>query len=160
MALFRNRVQKTSPARYRAYGWETHEVDGHDIHALHSLLSELRQNQDKPIFITCRTTIGKGSPNKAGTHKVHGAPLGAEELMETKKALNLPDDAFYIPQIIQTHFEQKLKKDQAFEETWNGKFEAWQKAHPDLSELFHKMQNKTLPENLEEQLSQIDLMTV
>ena len=144
------------PARYRAYGFDTYEVDGHDIDAIHSLFTELRETQEKPIFITMRTTIGKGSPGKEGTHKVHGAPLGAEELAATKKALDLPEEPFYIPQVVQDHFQDKLKLDQEFQEEWEHQFEAWQKSHPDLNDQFQKMQNKTLPEDLEEKLSQID----
>jgi len=143
-------------ARYRAYGWETHEVDGHDIDALHSLLSDVRETQKKPVFITMRTTIGKGSPNKAGTHNVHGSPLGAEELKLTKEALGIPEEPFYVPQAVIDYFDLKLKKDQQKEDEWNRSFEAWKKAHPELFADYQKMEKKTLPEDLEEQLNAAD----
>ena len=144
------------PERYRAYGWETHEVDGHDLDALHSLLTDVRETQTKPVFITMRTIIGKGSPNRAGTHKVHGAPLGEEEMKATKKALGLSDEPFYIPQMVVDYFEEKLKSDEHKEEEWNRSFDAWKKAHPDLYSDYQKMQHKALPEDLEEKLTAID----
>ena len=144
------------PARYRAYGFETYEVDGHDLDALHSLFTEIQEMQKKPVFVTMRTIIGKGSPNKAGTYKVHGSPLGDEELAATKEALGLPEEPFYIPQVVQDYFVEKLKKDQQREEDWSRKFEAWKKSHPDLFADYQKMSQKTLPEDLEEQLSTID----
>ena len=67
-----------------------------------------------------RTIIGKGSPNKAGTHKVHGSPLGPEEVEATKKALGLPEEDFYVPQSVYTFFEQKAEQRRALREQ-NGK---------------------------------------
>ena len=144
------------PMRYKAYGWDTYEVDGHDIDAIHNLLTDLRENQTRPIFITMRTIIGKGSPNKAGTSGVHGSPLGDDELKATKEALGLPDEPFYIPQTVKDYISEKLKKDQAEEDAWNRKFDAWKKTHPELYADYQKMEHKTLPEDLEEQLSAID----
>lgn len=144
------------PARYKAYGWDTYEVDGHDLDALHSLLTELREHQTKPVFITCRTIIGKGSPNKAGTHNVHGSPLGPEELIATKKALGLPEEPFYVPQDVKEHFAEKLKADQELEDEWTRGLSGWKKANPQLAEAFQKMTQKTLPEDLEEKLTAID----
>ena len=67
-------------------------------------------DQKKPTLIVAKTIIGKGSPNKAGTHKVHGAPLGPEEVIATKKALGFPEEAFYVPKSVEAFFQNKLKQ--------------------------------------------------
>ena len=85
----------------------------------------LRDYQTKPCYIMMSTVIGKGSPNKAGTHKVHGSPLGAEEVEATKKALGLPEEEFYVPQSVYNFFEQKSAKDAALEQKWKEMFRIW-----------------------------------
>jgi transketolase len=84
-------------ARFRAANWNTHAVDGHDPDAIAAAIDEARKS-DKPTMIACKTVIGFGAPNKAGTHKVHGSPLGAEEIAATRVHLNWPSEAFVIPQ--------------------------------------------------------------
>ncbi|WP_375634411.1 MULTISPECIES: transketolase [unclassified Bartonella] len=83
-------------ARFKASGWETHKVNGHD-QAVIARAIEAAQNSDKPTLIACKTTIGFGAPNKAGTNKVHGAPLGAREITETRIALGWDAEPFVIP---------------------------------------------------------------
>ncbi|WP_375676209.1 MULTISPECIES: transketolase [unclassified Bartonella] len=83
-------------ARFKASGWETHKVNGHDQAAIARAI-EAAQNSDKPTLIACKTTIGFGAPNKAGTNKVHGAPLGAREIAETRIALGWDAEPFVIP---------------------------------------------------------------
>ncbi|WP_375697118.1 MULTISPECIES: transketolase [unclassified Bartonella] len=83
-------------ARFKASGWETHKVNGHDQAAIARAI-EAAQNSDKPTLIACKTTIGFGAPNKAGTNKVHGAPLGAREITETRIALGWDAEPFVIP---------------------------------------------------------------
>ena len=82
--------------RFKAVHWHTIEVDGHDQAAIAAAIEEAHKS-DKPTFIACKTTIGFGSPNKAGSHKVHGSPLGAEEIAATRKALNWDYEPFVIP---------------------------------------------------------------
>jgi transketolase len=84
-------------ARFRAANWHTIAVDGHDPDAISAAIEEARKS-DKPTMIACKTVIGFGAPNKAGTHKVHGSPLGAEEIAATRVHLNWPAEAFVIPQ--------------------------------------------------------------
>lgn len=144
-------------ARYKAYGWEVHEVDGHDLEAIHETLSALRQNQQKPALVVARTIIGKGSPHKAGTHKVHGSPLGPEEVAATKKALGLPQEEFFVPQAVKAYFEQRLTCDQELENQWEGQFEKWGKAHPELLKTFMEMKDKRLPDDLEKQLKNLHI---
>ncbi|PWL04550.1 transketolase, partial [Candidatus Liberibacter asiaticus] len=83
-------------ARFRASGWNTLSVNGHDHHAITSTLRKA-QLSDKPTMIACETVIGFGSPNRAGTNKVHGSALGQEEIKATRKALNWDLDPFFIP---------------------------------------------------------------
>jgi transketolase len=139
-------------SRFRAYGWDVYEVDGHDLDQLHLTISQARENQTKPVFILAHTTIGKGAPNKAGTHHAHGAPLGPEEVAAAKGALGLPEEPFYIPKTLQTYFQEKLVEDKKREESWNGLFRLWAKGHPDLKAVFDKMLNHELPADLEEKL--------
>lgn len=84
-------------ARFKAVGWNTIEIDGHDQDAIEKALLEARKSTDKPTLIAAKTTIGFGAPKKAGTEKVHGAPLGAEELAGAKAALGIDYPAFEIP---------------------------------------------------------------
>lgn len=83
-------------ARFQAVHWNTIRVDGHDPDAIAAAIEEA-QKSDRPTFIACKTVIGFGAPNKAGTHKVHGSPLGAEEIAATRKALNWEAEAFTVP---------------------------------------------------------------
>ena len=83
-------------ARFKASGWNTLAVDGHDPEAIAAAI-ETAQKSDKPTMIACKTVIGFGAPNKAGTHKVHGSPLGADEIAATRKALGWAEEAFSVP---------------------------------------------------------------
>jgi transketolase len=84
-------------ARFRASGWNTIAVDGHDPEAIATAIRAAHQS-DKPTMVACKTVIGFGAPNKAGTHKVHGSPLGADEIAATRVALGWPSEAFVIPE--------------------------------------------------------------
>lgn len=84
-------------ARFKAVGWNTIEIDGHDQDAIEKALNEAKASTDKPTLIAAKTTIGFGAPKKAGTEKVHGAPLGAEELAGAKAALGITYPAFEVP---------------------------------------------------------------
>ncbi len=143
--------------RYKAYGWDVYEIDGYDFDAMEKVFSSLCDEQTKPALVYMRTVIGKGSPNKAGTHKVHGSPLGQEEVEATKKALGLPEEEFYVPQAVYTYFEQKLAKDAALETKWKEMFRRWSELKPDLYKVFMQMVEKKLPDDLEEQLRKIEM---
>ena len=84
-------------ARFEASGWRVLSVDGHDVEALHRVMTEAKAS-DRPTLIACKTTIGYGAPKKAGTKSAHGEPLGAEELAAAKAALDWPHGPFEIPQ--------------------------------------------------------------
>jgi len=144
-------------ARFKAYGWEVHEVDPYNFEQLHQTISQARENQTKPVFILAHTIIGKGSPHKENTHKAHGAPLGPEEVAATKLALNLPEDAFYVPKSIYTFFENKLAEDKKREEKWQEIFRLWAKTNPQLKEQYDQMLAHQLPEDLEQKLWDLEI---
>ncbi|HRD55566.1 MAG TPA: transketolase [Parachlamydiaceae bacterium] len=141
--------------RYKAYGWEVYEVDGHDLDAIDACIKDVRKNQEKPRLIIATTVIGKGSPNKAGTHYAHGAPLGQEEIAATKKALGLPEDPFYIPQAVTEFFKNKIRSDIEKEADWQKMFDSWAKENPALFTEFEKMKHLELPKDLEKQIDAI-----
>jgi transketolase len=147
-------MSEDTKARYKAYGWETVECDGYDFEQMEKIFSA---KQERPLLVILRTVIGKGSPHKAGTHKVHGSPLGAEEVVATKEALGLPQEEFYVPQSVRTFFEQKLAKDIALEREWNELYRKWALDYPDLAEEFEKMHSQHLPANLEELLKKTEI---
>jgi len=148
---------ENTKARYRAYGWDVHELDGYDFDEMEALFSDLRKKQERPVFVVLKTVIGKGSPHKAGTSKAHGSPLGPEEVALTKEALNLPKEEFYVPQAVYTYFAQRLEKDAQLEADWNELLKRWGQAYPDLAEEYRQMHKKHLPENLEELLNQVEI---
>lgn len=141
--------------RYLAYGWDVFELDGYDFDQMEKIFFSLRERQAKPTLVIMHTIIGKGSPNKAGTHKVHGSPLGLEEVEATKKALGLPEEEFYVPQSVYTFFEQKRIKDAALEQKWKEMYRRFSETKPELAKTFMQMVEQRLPSDLEEQLQKI-----
>ena len=85
--------------RFRASGWSARRIDGHDPAAIAAAIEQARQS-DGPSLIACRTVIGFGAPNRQGTEKAHGAPLGAEEIEKTRNALNWPHAPFEVPLVV------------------------------------------------------------
>ena len=142
--------------RYRAYGFEVFEMEGNDLESIDQVMSHIRESQTRPIFISCRTTIGKGSPHKEGSSKAHGSPLGVEEVKIVKEALGLPEEEFYVPQAVRMYFENKKEKGALLEEEWKKRFKAWEDHDPTLDEAFRAMKSQALPTDLEEQLSNIE----
>jgi transketolase len=105
-------------ARFRAANWNTLAVDGHDPDAIAAAIEEARKS-DKPTMIACKTVIGFGAPNKAGTHKVHGSPLGAEEIAATRVHLNWPSEAFVVPQDVLDAWRAAGAKGADARKAWN-----------------------------------------
>lgn len=143
--------------RYEAYGWQVYSIDGNSLDEIHEAFTAIRQHQDRPVLVYAHTIIGKGSPNKAGTHKVHGSPLGSEEVAATKKALGLPEEEFYVGQSVRNFFRQKLKNDEELESRWKQNFSSWASSQPELYKEFEWMSHRRLPDNLEEQLKKLEI---
>jgi len=136
-------------ARFEAYGWHVvRHVDGHNPDSIKAAIEEAHKVTDKPSLLMCKTIIGFGSPNKAGTHDVHGAALGAAEVAATREALGWKYPAFEIPQDIYAQWDAK-EAGKAKEAAWNDKFDAYAKAHPELAKEFKRRVNGELPANWE-----------
>ncbi len=134
-----------TPKRFEAYGWHViPAVDGHDPEAVAKAMEMAKAMTDKPTLICCKTTIGFGSPNKAGSHACHGAPLGEEEINLTKAALGWDHAAFEVPEDIYAGWSAKKKGADA-EAAWNEKFAAYKAEFPELAAEFERRMAGDLP---------------
>ncbi|MCP3671438.1 MAG: transketolase [Gammaproteobacteria bacterium] len=139
-----------TPKRFEAYGWHViSDVDGHDAEAISKAIAAAKAVTDKPSLICARTTIGFGSPNLAGSHNCHGAPLGADEIAATREQLGWTHAAFEIPQDIYAGWDAK-EKGAANEGAWDEQFAAYAAAHPELAAEFKRRMAGDLPENWEQ----------
>ena len=130
-----------TPKRFEAYGWNViRNVDGHDIDAVDNAIRAAKSQNDKPTLICCKTIIGKGSPNKAGTHDVHGAPLGKDEIAATRAALGITEGAFEIPEDVLAAWNG-LEAGAKFQAQWLELFAAYRAAHPALATEFVRRMN-------------------
>ena len=137
-----------TPQRFAAYGWQVIEgVDGHDTHAVHSAIDAAKTNTAQPTLICCKTIIGKGAPNKQGGHSVHGAPLGAEEIAASRKALGWDAEPFQIPDAIKQAWDARESGKQS-QAAWQETFDTYAKTHPDLASEFTRRMRGELPTDL------------
>ena len=135
-----------TPKRFEAYGWNViANVDGHDVDAVDAAIAKAKL-ADKPTLICCKTTIGKGSPNRGGTAKAHGEALGAEEIKLTREALGWTSEPFVIPEAVYEQWDAR-HSGLAAESTWVDAFEAYGKAHPALALEFVRRVEGQLPKN-------------
>jgi transketolase len=120
--------------RFRAYGWNVlGPLDGHDVAAVQAALAQARAGSEgRPTLIIARTTIGKGSPNRAGSAKAHGEALGAEEVALTRAALGWPHAPFELPPQVYEAWDARVRG-AALEADWNAAFAAYADAHPALA---------------------------
>lgn len=133
-------------ARFVAYGWHVIEnIDGHDAKAIKKAIDEARVT-DKPSLLICKTIIGQGSPNKAGSHDVHGAPLGDTEIAATRVALNWHYPPFDIPPAVYTAWDAK-ETGKEKEAAWNAKWAAYAQAYPQLATEFERRVQGQLPDD-------------
>ena len=116
--------------KFEALGWRVLECDGMDVDAVDRRLSEAKDS-DRPTIIRCRTVIGFGSPNRAGTSKAHGEPLGVEEVRSTKEALGLPvDQEFWIDPDVLAEYRQAVVMGEDAEGAWAGRMREYADAYP------------------------------
>ncbi|MGJ0516934.1 MAG: transketolase [Methylomicrobium sp.] len=136
-----------TPKRFEAYGWHViPDVDGHDSEAINKAIEFAKAMTDKPTLICCKTTIGFGAPNKAGSHACHGAPLGEEEINLTKAALGWDHGPFEVPADVYAGWDAKAKG-AAAEKSWGEAFAAYKAAYPELAVEFERRMNGDLPAN-------------
>ncbi len=137
-------------ARFIAYGWNVvDKVDGHDIEVVDAAIEEALKSADRPTLIVCKTVIGKGSPNRAGTSKAHGEALGADEIALTRKALGWDHPPFEVPADIYAAWNAKASGAKA-EAEWAAEFAAYEASHPDLAKELHRRMLGELPANFAE----------
>jgi transketolase len=141
-------------ARFEAYGWQViRHVDGHDPVEINQAIRTAQAEHNKPTLICCRTVIGFGSPNKQGKESAHGAPLGKDEIALTREKLKWPHAPFEIPKDVYDGW-RATSQGSAREAQWNGLFERYAAAHPDLAEEFLRRSRGELPANFDVLASQ------
>jgi len=134
-------------ARFRAYGWQVlGPIDGHDVDAVDAAIAQAKANTTQPSFIICRTTIGRGAPTRAGTAKVHGEALGAEELAATRQALGWEYGPFEIPADLYAAWDARAAGAQR-EAQWNARFATWRSAHGAAAAEFERRMAGRLPDD-------------
>jgi transketolase len=140
------------PLRFESMGWRVLKVDGHDTLEISSALTSARDEQEYPTLIVCKTHIGYGSPNKVDTSASHGAPLGGDELTQTRKQLNWDYAPFEVPTHVRAALERSQQRKRADAAAWHSEFEAWSTRHPELRRAFDASQDNTIPEALTQAL--------
>jgi transketolase len=133
-----------TPRRFEAYGWQViRNVDGHDAEAVRRAIRKARKS-DKPTLICCKTVIGFGAPNLAGTAKTHGAPLGEAEVAAAREQLGWTQGPFEVPGPIRAGWDARAGGRKA-EAKWRKAFAAYREAHPALAAEFERRMKGELP---------------
>lgn len=142
-------------ARFKAYGWQViGPIDGHDPAQIDAALKESTTDADRPCLIICKTQIGWGSPNKVGTHDVHGAPLGNDEVKATREQLGWPHEPFVIPENVRDAWSAHEKGATA-ESAWQSRFDAYALKYPEAAKEFNRRMAGDLPANWSETKTQL-----
>ncbi len=143
-----------TPKRFEAYGWQVvRDVDGHDALAIKEAILKAQGNHDQPSLICCKTIIGFGAPNLAGTEKCHGAALGVAEVVAARQKLGWSHEPFVIPEDIKEAWNAKAKG-KAREEVWLTELQRYRLEYPELAFELERRFNKHFKEGLEEALKQ------
>jgi transketolase len=138
---------ENTPERFRAYGWQVMtSVDGHNPDEIAAAIKNAQKETKKPTLICCKTTIGFGSPHRAGTADVHGSPLGEEETRLSKAQLGWPYEPFMIPEDIY-HAWDAREKGESEERTWDKLWHDYQDQYPALAQQLRRRKASLLPEN-------------
>ncbi|MBV12942.1 MAG: transketolase [Flavobacteriaceae bacterium] len=136
-----------TPARFKSYGWNViSNVNGHDFESIDKAINTA-QDSDKPTLICCKTEIGKGSPNKAGSSDAHGAALGDEEIALTRKNIEWPHEPFEIPDEIYQAWDHK-KEGNNQEQNWLEKLDLYKTNYLEDYEEFKRLVDGELPKNI------------
>lgn len=136
--------------RFKAYHWNViGPVDGHDAAAIDKAIAQAKKSASQPTLIICKTHIGKGSPNRQGTSKAHGEPLGADEIALTRQALGWQHGPFEIPDEVYAAWDAKAIGAKA-EAQWDAAFAAYAKAYPELAAEFTRRMAGELPASFQQ----------
>jgi transketolase len=132
--------------RFEAYGWHLQRIaDGNDVEAVHAAIEAAKQDP-RPSLIAVRTTIGFGAPNRQGTAKAHGEPLGDEELMAAKNNLGWPlEPRFLIPGEVMEFYREAVERGREIEAEWTQRFDAYKQAFPELGAELQRRLDRDLP---------------
>ena len=140
------------PKRFEAYGWEViPNIDGHNTDDVDRAILKAKSNRDKPTLICCKTVIGKGSPNMAGTASAHGAIVNSEEITLIRNELNWKNDPFDIPKEVYDDWDAR-ESGKHLEEAWKKTFQNYSKENPELSSELKRIIAGSLPEGIEESI--------
>jgi transketolase len=144
-----------TPLRFQAYGWHViADVDGHDSEAIHHAITAAQAVTDKPSLICCKTTIGWGSPNLAGTAVTHGAALGETEITAIRHALQWPHAPFVIPDEIYSAWDAR-PKGAALENAWQSLFQRYQAQYPELAATLLRLKQARLPDHWQRETAKL-----
>ncbi|MDX2014998.1 MAG: transketolase [Myxococcaceae bacterium] len=141
--------------RYESWGWQVlHVADGNgDLDAIDSAIRAAKAETGKPTLIVVKTTIGFGSPNKAGKSSSHGSPLGKDEIALTKKALGWdPEKSLWVPDAARAKFLEAVEAGKKAQATWKASFDAYAKAFPELAREFERVMKGELPQGFRDGL--------
>ena len=143
-----------TPGRFESYGWKViREIDGHNFESIDQALKEAKSS-DKPTLICCKTEIGKGSPNMAGSADTHGAALGDDEIALTRENINWPHEPFFIPEDIYNEWDHK-GIGQNIEDQWLEKLKEYAKNHKSEAQEFERLVTGDLPVKFESTISDL-----
>lgn len=143
-----------TPLRFQSYGWHViPDVDGHDSEAIHQAITAARK-ADKPVIICCKTTIGWGSPNMAGTSSTHGAALGDSEVSAVRSNLNWPHLPFVLPQETYISWDAR-EKGKKLELAWLSSWQRYETQYPDLAKELIRRMSGQLPANWQAVVAQL-----
>ncbi len=143
--------------RFEGYHWNVLEIDGHDYTSIEQALTDAHAETERPTIIIGHTHIGQGSPNMHDTAKVHGAPLGEDELRATKKHLGFPEDkTYYVPDKVREIFAARRQDLEAKVKAWDERWSAYTAAHPDLAAAWQSAMSLEIPADIEAQLPAFD----
>ena len=144
-----------TPQRFRSYGWHVvADVDGHDSDAVDHAIRIAKATPDKPTLICCKTIIGKGSPNKAGSHDAHGAALGEQETAATRAAIGWTDAPFEVPPHVREAWDAR-RKGAAAHATWSRRFAEYALSFPDLAREFERRMRGELPDTFSDSMRRL-----
>ncbi|MBT8400291.1 MAG: transketolase, partial [Rhodothermia bacterium] len=147
------------PARFEGYGWHVVQVaDGNDTEAIADALSAAKEEKERPSLVVVKTIIGFGSPNLADTAKVHGSPLGEEEVALTKRNLGWPENmSFFVPDDVREHMAEALHDGARLEQDWQSSFDEYRERFPDDAASFERWMSGDLGDEWKDQLPVFDL---
>ncbi|MDB3951558.1 transketolase [Gammaproteobacteria bacterium] len=138
-----------SVKRFDSYGWQTIEVDGHNVDEIDDAIISAKNEDKKPTMIFCKTTIGYGSPAKAGTADAHGAPLGDDEILKTRKALDWNHEPFKVPESVY-EFWNAVDRGLKINDDWDSLMEAYKSRNPEKHDELSRRISNDMPINFDE----------